>query len=97
MQGGLGRSLFSVTAGILPGGYAVRSGKSFAIWRLRPGGRMPPSTAARMGAATYLLTTVNAYSAGAEAVIFLDWLLHSVTALRLPAPKALCVTAHSWR
>ena len=51
----------AVEPGILPGGNGVWGGKSFAIWRLWPGGRMPPSTAAKMAAATYLLTTVNTY------------------------------------
>ena len=61
--------VFTVAAGILPavepgnlpGGNRVWSGKALAIWRLLPGGKMPPSTAAKMAAATYLLSTVNAY------------------------------------
>ena len=38
--------------------FEVTSGSRVAI----PGGRMPPSTAARMVAATHVLTTVNTYS-----------------------------------
>ena len=61
--------MFTVAAGILPavepgnlpGGNRVWSGKALAIWRLLPGGKMPPSTAAKMAAATHLLPTVNIY------------------------------------
>ena len=51
----------AVEPGILPGGNRVWSGKALAIWRLLPGGKMPPSTAAKMAAATHLLPTVNIY------------------------------------
>ncbi len=47
--------------GILPGGNGVLSEKALAIWRLRPGGKMPPSTAANLAAATHLLPTLNTY------------------------------------
>ena len=49
----------AVEPGILPGGNGVWSGKALAIWRLRPGGKMPPVTPAKMAAATHLLRTVN--------------------------------------
>jgi hypothetical protein len=64
-----GRYMFTVAAGILPavepgilpGGNGVLSGKALAIWRPRPGGKMPPSTAAKMAAATHLPPTLNTY------------------------------------
>ena len=64
--------VFTVAAGILPdveprilpGGIGVLSGKGGSIWRLRPGGKMPPSTAAKMAAATSLLPTLNTYVKG---------------------------------
>ena len=34
---------------------------TLAIWRLRPGGKMPPAAAAKLAAATHLLATVNTY------------------------------------
>jgi len=51
----------AVEPGILPGGNGVWCGKATAIWHRRPGGKMPPSTAAKMAAATNLLPTVNTY------------------------------------
>ncbi len=45
----------AVEPGILPGGNGVWSGKALAIWRLQPGGKIPPSTAAKMAAPTQLL------------------------------------------
>ena len=51
----------AVEHGILPGGNPVWSGKALALWRLRPGGKMPPSTAANLAAATHLLPTLNTY------------------------------------
>jgi len=49
----------AVEPGILPGEHGVWSGKALAIWDLQSGGKMPPSTAAKMAAATDLLRTVN--------------------------------------
>src|SRR5881396_1500633 len=46
----------AVEPGILPGGNGVLSEKALAIWRLGPGGKMPPSTAAKLAAATHLLS-----------------------------------------
>ena len=51
----------AVEPGILPGGNGVLSEKALAIWRLGPAGKMPPSTAAKLAAATYLLSTVKTY------------------------------------
>ena len=51
----------AVEPGILPGGNGVSSEKALAIWRLRPGGKTPLSTAAKLAAATHLLPTVNIY------------------------------------
>ena len=51
----------AVEPGILPGGNGVWSGRALAIWRLRPGGKMPPAAAAKLAAATHLLATVNTY------------------------------------
>src|SRR5438034_7379406 len=49
---------------VLPGGNGVLSGKALSIWRRRPGGKMPPSTAAKMAAATHLVSRVNTYPMG---------------------------------
>ena len=65
-----GRYVFTVAAGILPavepgilpGGNRVLSEKTLAIWRLRPGGKMPPAAAAKLAAVTHLLATVNTYA-----------------------------------
>src|SRR5882672_2147686 len=54
-------NLPAVESGILPGGNGVWSGKALTVRHLRPGGKMPPSTAARMAAATHLRPTVNTY------------------------------------
>jgi len=51
----------AVEPGILPGGTGVLSEKTLAIWRLRPGGKMPPAAAGKLAAATHLLATVNTY------------------------------------
>jgi len=49
----------AVVPGILPCENEAGFGKSLALCRLRSGGKMPPSTAAWMAAATHLLPTVN--------------------------------------
>src|SRR6266536_6077129 len=49
----------AVEPGILPGGNGVLSGNALPIWRPRPGGKMPPPTAAKMADATHLLPTAN--------------------------------------
>jgi len=59
---GIVRILPAVEPGILPGGDGVWSGKALAIGHLRSGGKMPPSTAAKMAAATHLLRLVNTFA-----------------------------------
>jgi len=54
----------AVEPGILPGGNGRCSREALAVWRLQPGGKLPPSTAAKLAAATYLLRTVNTYNRG---------------------------------
>ena len=65
------RYVFSVAAGILPavepgilpGGKGVWLEKSLPLRTSGPGGKMPPSTAAKMAAATDVNLTLNTYPA----------------------------------
>ncbi len=59
---GKNRSLPAVEPGILPGGMGVSSEKSFPLRTSGSGGKMPPSTAAKMAAATDVNPTLNTYS-----------------------------------
>ena len=61
---------------VLPGGNGVLSEKALAIWRLGPGGKMPPSTAAKLAAATHLLSTVNTYRVPNGNSGFPDFITH---------------------
>ncbi len=53
----------AVEPGILPGGKGVWFEKSLPLRTSGPGGKMPPSTAAKMAAATDVNPTLNAYDA----------------------------------
>jgi len=64
--------VFSVAAGILPavepgillGGMSERFQKTLPLRTAGPGGKMPPSTAAKMAAATDVNPTLNTYGRG---------------------------------
>src|SRR5207247_5129410 len=72
--------LFSVAAGILPavepgilpGGMGVWFGKPLPIRTSGPGGKMPPSTVAKMAAATDVHPTLNTYAVRAAIPAFLE-------------------------
>ena len=55
----------AVEPGILPGGMGVWFEKSLPFRTSGPGGRMPPSTAAKMAAATDVNPTLNTFPAEA--------------------------------
>src|SRR5437660_4378575 len=66
------KSVFSVAAGILralepgilPGGMGVWLEKALRFRTTGPGGKMPPSTAAKMAAATDVNLALNTYALG---------------------------------
>jgi hypothetical protein len=58
----------AVEPGILPGGMGVWFEKSLPFRTSGPGGKMPPSTAAKMAAATDVNHTLNTYPVGRERV-----------------------------
>jgi len=68
------RYVFSVAAGILPavepgilpGGMGVWFQKSLPFRTSGPGGKMPPTTAAKMAAATDVHPTLNTYASRGE-------------------------------
>ena len=51
----------AVEPGIVPGGMGVWFGKPLPLRTSGPGGKMPPSTAAKMAAATDVNPTLNTY------------------------------------
>ena len=56
----------AVEPGILPGGMGVWFAKPLSLRTSGPGGKMPPSTAARMAAATDVNATLSTYRLAAE-------------------------------
>ena len=61
----------AVEPGILPGGMGVWFEKSVPLRTSGTGGKMPPSTAAKMAAATYVNPTLNTYATGEQVVVFM--------------------------